>query len=508
MTVHCRMLLCAAVLLQTLLLSAQPAALQPGETVEAVLAAGESHRYRLALLEWTLLSFHAQPLEGSALDPMIALYNSAGALVAKNDDYAHPDELAAVIQALVMQRSETYTVEVSGFGGTAGGYRLAVLPGYDRLAVQDSAMAADDWQPIFGEAQVRPLPAGGLAVEMSGVSSSAAWLAQHFAPGSDFYFELSFADVSAATGWQAGIVFAYISSSAHYRLLLSKAGYWRIERVDGSDIEVVSDWNTHPAIAPGAADFRLGILTSGPLMDVIYNGQVLGTVADERMDGRGAVGIFTRTDAYGSRLSMTLQQALMTLPTRVDDRLLFPQHILPRHHSLVADALARHQLVPSGGELQLTVPQGIVRGVAAGVTRLPIASGVRYGEFVLNARLSYEMWPAANGGCGIIFHYADGENYALAYVNAAGEYGLARRRGAGFESGIYGQGLDPQRNSHSLLVIVSDERVYYYIDGTFAGTMSYAPAAGEVGAAVVNFEAVNTDCTFDNFWLWSLDGAA
>lgn len=504
MTACCRIVFCALCLLPSLLLHAQNPPIKPGDIIEAALTAGETHRYRLRTLELTLISFHLEALD-PALDPVLEVFDSSGRLVIRNDDAAYPDSLDAVIQALIMPRTDVYTVEVSGFSDTSGGYRLMTLPGYDTLALRDTAMDPADWEVVFSDAEIAQPNDSRLTPGINGLSKSASWIGQRFPAKRDFYFEIAFTAVTSATNWQVGLLFRYVSPERHYRLLLNKRGYWRIERVDGEEA-AVRNWRTHPAIAAGETDFRLGILASGQLFHVVYNGQVVDTVIDDRIEAAGGLGLAAKTaDALGSRLSFAVTEAMMTLPTRIDSRPLFPQRIAARNYTAAANLLARQQVIPAIGEAKLTLPQSIVRDVPPGVTRLPVASGIAFAQFVIGADVSYEMRTDANGGCGIIFHYADDENYTLAYVNAAGEYGVSRRQGPAFLPGIYGRQPPPARNAKRLLLIVYDGALHYYIDNAHVGAMPYQPTTGELGTAVVNFETVDTTCVFDDLWLWSLD---
>ena len=509
MTAWRRIALCALCLLaHGLLLYAQDAPLTPGAVIEAELAPGETHRYPLRALELTLLSFHLEALD-STFDPALEIFDSSGELVTRNDDAAYPDRLDSVIQAFIMPRTDTYTVEVSGFGNTAGGYRLRTLPGYDTLALRDTAMAPSDWEVVFSDAALTQPIGDRLSLRIEGLSRSASLVGKRFPAARDFYFEAAFNDVASATNWQVGILFRYISPEQHYRLLLNKQGYWRMERVDNGEAATIRNWSAHPAIAPGESDFRLGVLASGQLFQVVYNGQVIGTVIDDHIEAAGGVGITTTTaNAIGSRLSFAVTEATMTAPTRIDDKPLFPQQAIANNYTAIAALLARQQLIPATGEAKLTLPQSTVRDVPPGVTRFPVASGISFAEFVIGADLSYETRTDANGGCGIIFHYADDENYTLAYVNAAGEYGVSRRRGDSFQPGIFGRRPSPAQNEYQLLVVVYGGWLHYYIDGWHVGAMSYPPQTGELGTAVVNFEAVDTNCIFEDLWLWSLDEAA
>lgn len=504
-----RMVFCLVCLLaHGISLLAQTDAIEPGSIIEATLASHETHRYQLRALKLTLISFHVEAL-AAGFDPVVEVFDSSGKLIVSNDDYAYPDVLDAVIQAFIIPLTDTYTVQVSGFDGTGGGYRLLALPGYDSLAWRDRTMAQSDWEVVYNESAIVQPSDEGLALEMGGASKSASLVGRRLPTERDFYFEAAFDKVVSAPNGQVGILFRYVSPERYYRLLLNKQGYWRMERVEGAETVTVRNWNTHPAIAPGETDFRLGVLASGQLFDIVYNGQVVGTVIENRIAEAGGVGITTTTDnSFGSRLSFVVTEATMTLPTRVDGDLLFPQQLVASNYTALANLLARQQMIPATGEAKLTLPKSTVRDIPPGVTRFPIGFGITFAEFVIGMTLSYETRASAGGGCGIIFHYAEDKNYTLAYINAAGEYGVSRRQGDAFQPGIYGSNLASAQKSKHLLVIVYGGVLHYYINYLHVGTMPYQPLSGELGIAVVNFEQADTTCVFENLWLWSLDEAA
>lgn len=495
----------ACLLLSASIVYAQDRALQIGGFVEGELASGETHRYALTALELTLLSFRVEALDGS-LDPRLEIFDAAGNLVIANDDYAYPATRDAAIQAFVMPRTAAYTLAVSAFGGSEGAYRLHALPGYDRLAQRESPVNSANWEVAYSDTTVNVSDSSVFALEMRGLARSAGLVGLHLPIEDDFYFEAAFDQVSSPAVWHAGLLFRYRSPTVYHRLLLNKNGFWRVDRVDGETVSQLRGWSGHPAIRPGESAFRLGILVSGGHFDVLYNRQDVGSVADPAPATAGSLGIAVMTDErVGGAVSLVVAETLLTLPTRIDGRKLFPQTLIARRSYAMADALARQALVPVGGEIKVALAESSARRLRAGISRVPIASNASFAQFALGASLRLEVASARNGGCGLFFHYNDDEHYTLAYVTAQGDHGVSRRVGAGFEPGLYGNRALSPRAAHYMLVIAMDEAIHYFVDERYAGKLDSIPRIGSIGIAAVNYEDAETGCEFDDLWLLSLD---
>ncbi len=506
MTAPGRIIFCVACLLVAAsTIIAQDKVLSIGRAVDGELAAGGAHRYSLAAPELSLLSFRVEALS-ETLDPALAVYDGSGTLVVANDDSNYPIDLNATVQAFVMPSTSTYTVEVRAFGDSAGAYRLSVMPGYDRLALREKPVDSANWEVVHSDTAVNVSDSSAFALDMRGLARSAGLVGLHLPIERDLYFEVGFEQVSSPAVWQVGLLFRYLSPSQYHRLLLSKRGYWRVDRVDGAEVTQLRGWTGHPAIRPGDRAFRLAVLVSGQHYDVVYNGQLVGSVWDRAPATAGSVGVALMTDeSAGGPMSLVVAETLATVPSRADDRLLFPQRLAAGRQYAMAQALARQQLVPVGGEIKLTVPESSVRRARSGVTRLPIASNISFAQFALGASLTLDAGSEKNGGCGLFFHFNDDDNYTLAYVTSHGDYGVSRRNAAGFEPGIYGNLAATAGASHYLLVIVSDEVIHYYLDERYVGSLESIPRIGGIGIAAVNYDAVETGCVFDDLWLLSLD---
>ena len=501
-----RIWLCAASLLLILTpLTAQDTRIRLGDVIEASLAPDETHLYSFVALELTLLSIRVEALSDS-LDPRFDLVDSAQRLIIENDDYDYPNTLDAVVQALVLNSNSTYTIRVSGHGGSGGDYRLSLLPGFDRLHLRDTVMDKANWQVAYSDTTLDISESSLFAVELEGFARTGIVLGQHLPQEQDVYFEASFDTVTSPVDWKVGLVFRYKSPEDYYRVVLSKSGFWRVERILEGELVPVRNWTTHPAIVAGEPDFRLGILASGRHFDMVYNGQVVGSASDTAEPQPGALGLVMRTDERaGGLTSLAVRQTLLTLPTRVDGQILLPQRILERRDYLMALDLARKQLVPAGHSVSFVQRESSVRHVRPGVTRISIASDRQYEQFALGASLRVGTADDSNGGCGLFFHFNNDTHYSLAYMTRQGDFGVSRRSGDGFEPGIYGKRAPPEDPEQYLLIIAQDEILHFYLDEEYAGSMPSQPRVGSIGIAVVNYEPVETSCRFENLWLQSFD---
>ena len=115
--------------------------LLPGETVEGEIATGETATWTFTAADGAVLTFRAEATSGD-LDPVLTLRNRTGTALITNDDYDYPEGKAAMLEAVTLPRTGTYTVDVTGFGQTAGDYRLTMLPGYAQEVMLDEAFTS------------------------------------------------------------------------------------------------------------------------------------------------------------------------------------------------------------------------------------------------------------------------------------------------------------------------------------------------------------------------------
>lgn len=505
-TIHRLILICVASCLLIVTTQAQNTPIEIGMAIEGQLDSSATHVYTWSALEATVVSIKVTVAD-SSLDPTLRILDSSGTVIVANDDFNYPDDVSAVVQAFVVPRTDTYTIEVSAFGDTSGAYTLSILRGYDRLATQDVRVATANWSTSQNRIFTTTPVNDNLYVESEGISVAGTLIANHFPQHENFYYEVSFREITATTVWQVGIIFRYVNPTSYYRLMMNDQGFWRLEYVGDEAVTVIQSWSTHPVIVAGVPEFTLGVLTSDATINVVYNGQIIGTVYDETITTAGAVGATSITaNALNSRVAFTIESALLTIPSVIQDQLQFPQMLIGQNLNAYTSLLERQQVIPIGGELRFTSPETVIRNVEPGVSRFPIASSVEFREFVIAGELTITTLGEGIGGCGLTFNETEENHYTLAYVNIADEYGVSQRDGDLFESGIYGtQALPQGSTAHEIVLVVLDGTLYLYMDSMHVGTMLYNPEFGGIGTAVVNFDGVDTTCTIDDLWLWSLD---
>jgi hypothetical protein len=292
-----------------------------------------------------------------------------------------------------------------------------------------------------------------------------------------------------------------------YEVQFNSEGRWRFVRMEGDEATVIRDWTSHPAIVPGETSFRMGALAKGQAFDVFYDGAYIGTATDSALTDDGDVGLVTGTiSSVDSETRATFGNLALTTPLVVDGQMPIPQQVVVTDGPAMAQALSRRHVVQGDGQMALTVPEASVNYARPGVNRLMLGQNTRFADFAYGGTVRISQAAAGATGCGLVVRYADEANYALAWLDGSGAHGLSVRQGETFDAGLFGEQADFEVDAaHHLLVIADGGSVYFYVDGRSAGRLELPLSAGEVGAAVVNFEGIDTTCQFSNLWLWRWD---
>ncbi|HEX2620775.1 MAG TPA: hypothetical protein VHL11_11520, partial [Phototrophicaceae bacterium] len=252
-------------------------------------------------LEGEVISLYARS-SGDGLDPALSLTSSADILISQNDDIAYPGATDALLQAVTLPRTDAYTVTVSGYKETTGGYSLTLLHGYPEIALAETfdnegSGGADNWtisQPDLILDQV----AGKLALSLSGIKASGYVTANDDKNGStltDFYADAMISDAEGQGGWIGGLVLRQ-QNDRYYALVINEAGQWRFTLNSASGEKVLRDWTNHPAIQAGQTSFRLGVLANGNGFDVFYNSLYVGQALDPDLTlAEGKIGFYVET---------------------------------------------------------------------------------------------------------------------------------------------------------------------------------------------------------------------
>ncbi len=463
---------------------------------------GSSERWTFFATEGQVISLFVETTAGD-LDPTLSILDRSGNLLISNDDIRYPDRREALLEAITLPRTETYTALVSAHGATSGEYRLTLTHGFSQVSYAQTFDGEDAWRSD-NDALIPLLSESSLRLNLNGIDQRAV-VSQPNAPiFSDFYTQVKIA-VNGQDGWTVGMTARQQDSRNTYLFLLNQRGEWRfILRADDSDT-ILRDWTTHPAIVPGGNNFALGMLVNGSGFDFFYNNQPIGRISDSRISKAGAIGFYVGTGAaLNSQTNAQMDDLIVTTPVDIDGQRVIPQQLMAGSSpNAIARELQRRSLIPAGGELTLTVQESFIESRRPGVEMLELARGSAYRNLVIGTTMTWQAAAPAITGCGLILRAESKTDYLLAYIDQGGGYGFSQRRGDTFLPGIFNQIASFSGSTHNLIVVARGTEILLYVDGRLGGSLTAPDIEGGIGNAVVNFEPVNTSCQFSNTWLWT-----
>jgi hypothetical protein len=462
---------------------------------------GETQNWMFTGVDGAALSFRVEAISGN-LDPVLRIRNSAGQPLISNDDYAYPVDKDALLESITVPRTDTYTVEISGYGSTTGEYLLNMTYGFADVALQETFDTITGWAAVNDVAALDSAD-GRIALNLTGVQISDTAVNDSTDPLTDYYAQVDITVVSQAGGWAAGLAARQQDDGSSYVFSVNDRGRWRfvLHPAEGDD-QVLYNWTPHPAIVAGETVFTLGLMVNDTGFDFFYNGQLVGHTVDDTILNSGRVGLALGTGtALNSRVSAQYDNLLITTPIEINGQRLTPQQIIQGEPAVLVEELRRRGVIPAVGEMALTVSESFADYRNPGISRLMLGRGTLFIDFALGTTVSWESASEGMTGCGLVFRQRDDTHYLLAYVDQMGGYGVSQRDGDSFLPGIFGEQA-ASSGPYQLVIVAASNRVLYYINGLLAGELMIEGEEGEVGNAVVNFEPINTSCQFTNTWLW------
>jgi hypothetical protein len=497
------MLLCATSLFVTSPAAQAQQQLSLYTPVNGSIDAGETQAWQFAAQSGEVLSLLVEAGSGD-FDPVLTISDRAGNTLTSNDDYAYPETRDSLLEAITIPRTESYTLTVSGFNGTAGDYRLTVFSGFAQIAERDGFGSDSDWQPL-DESLAASLSDGQLTLTAVGASQRGLAVGA-LQPLANVAARVLIQSVNNPTGWTVGIT-ARRNGSDYYLFEVNDEGLWRFSLVQDGEATVLRDWINHPNIVPGKTTFSLSLLANGAGFEFFYDDGFIGTVSDTTLTQAGEVGLMVgTTTAQETETTAVFSDLVLTTPLLIDGERIIPQELTVADGPIMEQALQRRHVVSAAGSMSLTVPESSVEYARPGVQRLMLGRGVTYTNFTMGATV--ELRPALSRpvGCGLVFRFADETDYTLAFLDAMGGYGVSLRQGENFMPGLFGENAEfAGGGTHHLLIIADETTVYYYVDGQYVGFYENPPQEGQVGTAVVNFEGIDNACRFTDLWLWEWD---
>lgn len=451
-----------------------------------------------------MLSFRVQTTEGN-LDPIITIRNADGLRIIGNDDYDYPNTRDALIEGITIPRSGEYELIVTGYGNTQGNFVLTMLPAYSTFAIDERFIAQGDWIAQGLEADV----VDGIAtLQTEGIAHAGFFINEALILAERHYIEMIIDGVTSRNIWSVGLTVHYQNPANYSAILVNQRGEWRLMVVEDNNERIIRQWTPHPAIDAGASQFRLGVLVDDYSSSVFYNGLFIGRVETNGILRDGTSGVILMTDnALASTITARVDALFITQPMVIEAGKVFPTELIESIPRITAQELVRRGVIPGNGVMAWEIPESYLDTRAPGITRLPLVDNTRFESFVLGTSVQLSMNRAEGvGACGLLFNHLDESNYAVAYLDSEGGYGISQRVGDRFDDKLFA--LNPAWNitqPTNLVLVVLEDVIYLYINQVFAGQTQLEPVMGQVGNSIINFDPSTFSCQFRNTWVWNLD---
>ncbi len=475
--------------------------------VNGEISAGSTQDWRFNAVDGQVLSFAVNSTSGD-LDPRFTITNSKGEPFLSNDDYAYPDNLNALLEAVTMPRLDTYTVTVSGTGQTAGSYNLTMQSGFSQTVVDDNFNGSLAWEAMTpSSADFTVTGDGGqIALAVTGSDITGIAIDPQQIDLSDFYARVNVNVSGGQDGWVVGMTLRQQDADNYYLLNVRSRGEWRFLVHENGVETVIRDWIIHPALANSTGTFTLGVMADASGFDFFYNDVLFGRLSNTILAKAGKIGLSVRTSAaLTSQTTAHFDDLIVSVPTLADGKRIIPNQVSIGQPAVMTRDLQRRGLIPATGQLSLTVPESFIESARPGIDRVSLARGATYRNLAMGTTVSWDAAGDGLTGCGLVLQAKDDTNYTLAYVDHSGGYGVSQRQGNQFTPGIFAENTAHAGNQHALLVILRGETLLFYVDGLLGGSMSNSPTEGSIGNAVINFEPIRTSCKFTDTWVWNWD---
>lgn len=473
----------------------------PNFTVMGEITADSTQSWRFSGLRDEVYSFIVEA-EGD-LDPVITIRNENGTEIIANDDYNYPQSRDALLEAITLPATGNYELMVSGYGGSEGDYTLTMQHGYADSVMDATFSSSEGW--VFDDVLTNDADDGMLNLSLEGIQTEGTVTNSVTANLEKYYAQVTLGNVMGNNGWQIGLALLQQPNGERYLLEFDQRGQWRFVYDTSETIRPITNWTTHPAIMPGELNFTIGVLVNKGGFDVYYNGQLMNRIDAVDIDQPGAIGLYLQTpNAANSTITATFSDLLITAPLQADGAFIFPERLVQGNSTLLVEELERRHVIPTNGNLVLSIDSAFVEFASPGDNVLTLGRGAVFRNFVIGATTSLQSIGEGTVACGLLLRYADADTYTVAYLDNAGNYGVSERDGATFSQGMYGESdLWDANETNNLLVVLNDALLHYFINGFHVGTLEIDSVDGEIGNVLLNFDPIETTCQFDDIWLWS-----
>ena len=469
--------------------------------VEGALSSGQVDQWMFTAASGAMLSFHVQAVSGD-LDPVLTIENSAGKVIAQNDDYDGSESGDALLEGVTTLDTGTYTATVSAFGETEGTYELTMLPGYADMVIQQQFEESASWagvsdsvEPVFGNNR--------MALIVPRLAGRTIMINPQPVEQTEGYIRVEIPEISGGSGWQVGLVIQQQDTGTYYLFVVNDRGQWRVTVNRAANEQIIREWSTHPAIIPGEIEFNLAVMVREAGFEFFYDDQLIGRLTDETITGLGQIGLMVQPPP-GAESDVIAQFQNFSVTVPIANAPAVPDRMATGDAPVMLQELQRRRLIPMIGEFELIVPESFVTHNRPGVNQIQLGGDQTFENFALGTTVAWEISTSSvPAGCGLTLGITGDNDYLLAYFDQTGAAGLSMRQGDSFAPGVFREELEASTEAHRLLVVADDDQILYYVDGQLVGMLDEENIAGAVGNAAVNFEPTTTSCQFTDTWVWA-----
>jgi hypothetical protein len=477
----------------------------PLEPATGEITSEQPQNWSFQAVEGQVLSFSLRGTS-SDIDPTMSLLNSSGTVIIANDDYAYPETTDALLEAVTIPRSDTYTLAVSSVGATTGSYELWMYPGFGTVLDRDAFEQASGWESATPNSALDVDAVDGqMQLSISGPDAFGIASSETREQAADYFASIDVAISEGVNGWIVGMTARQQSAANTYLLQVNDEGQYRFLLLAAGGTTTLRDWTSHPAIAIGASQFSLQMMALDSGFEFFFNNSYFGRVVDSTIQNAGTLGLsVAATSSLTSETVAQFDNLVVSEPLRIDGARILPQQLILSTPNNMSRDLHRQGLIPAQGEVALNVSESFVESQRPGVEEVMLGRGTTYQRLAVATTLSWQ--PSSDGisGCGLLLRSTSDTDYVLAYADQNAGYGLSQRLGETFLPGIFGESAaQPEQTSGHLLVIANGAQLLYFVNGIYRGQLADPGAEGGIGNAVVNFDPVRTSCQFRDTWVWS-----
>ncbi|MBX3084532.1 MAG: hypothetical protein KF716_23035 [Anaerolineae bacterium] len=477
-----------------------------------ITAAAPTQTWTFEASSGQIVSAWLQPISGD-LQPVIELLDPAGTVLASSRPASYR---SVAIDAYPITSAGTYSLRVSprADSATSGGYKLALLPGYSFLLVNDPMLPDSALRSWREPASTSRLNEGRLRMGAEADNLIAWTTADKLGTYADVYVQVDARVEEFNAYWEYGILLRTQrtdndANANYYAFSVNSSNQWRVFLQTGSQRRAISDWADSPV--PIASSGTLAVLAQGSKFTLFFNGQAVGSVEDASLPQAGLVGLMVGTSTRPNhRVIVGFDNFIVTVPATARAEIVPPQTLNDWQGTpeAILGELIRAAVLPAYGTPAVEVNSAFVsNSTPSSLLFVKLMEGSSFANLVYAADVLWDS-DIENIACALEFRVQDGDNFSIVYFDRKG--GLGVRQTVGGEVKVNDYALTDalkleNRARNRLLVVAYGNGLLVYVNGQLAAETNLTQVTGEVLLAAYNYQLATSYCGFTNIWLRSFN---